>query len=129
MTARRRYTKKTDRSVVAVQLDLDTDGFDYRKWGAIQTCKRGDWLVNNEGDVYTISGDVFAKTYKRVAPGEFIKTTSVWAEIAAVPGSVTTREGRSHYEAGDYLVFNNEDGTDAYCVAKDKFDDMYESDE
>lgn len=129
MTARRRYKKKTDRSVVAVQIDLDTDGFSYRKWGAIQTCKRGDWLVNNDGDIYTISGDVFAKTYVRVGPGEFIKTTSVWAEISAGPGSVTTREGRSHYEAGDYLVFNNEDGTDAYCVTKDKFDDTYESDE
>lgn len=128
MPARRRYKKKADRSVVAVRLDLEMDGFAYRKWGAKQTCKRGDWLVDNDGDVYTVSGDVFAKTYKKVGPGEFVKTTSVWAEVATEPGSVITNEGRSHYEAGDYLVYNNEDGTDAYCIARDKFDEMYEPD-
>jgi len=49
---RRRYRKKASQFVVAVQLALDTPGFEYRKWGADQRCKRNDWLVNNDGDVY-----------------------------------------------------------------------------
>jgi hypothetical protein len=129
MTTRRRYRKKPDQSVVAIQLDLDTDGFTYRKWGAEQRCKRGDWLVNNNGDVYTVDRDVFAKTYRQLRPGIYFKSTPVWAEVASKPGSVTTKEGESHYEAGDYLVYNNEDGTDAYCMGTAKFEAMYEPDE
>ena len=71
----------------------------------------------------------FAKTYRRVSPGIYVKTTPVWAEVASKPGSVATKEGESHYKAGDYLVSNNEDGTDAYCVSRAKFQSLYESDE
>lgn len=129
METRHRFRKKADRFVVAVQLALDTEGFTYRKWGAEQRCKPGDWLVDNEGDVYTVDGAVFAKTYRRVSPGVYVKPVPVWAEVATRPGSVATREGESHYQAGDYLVYNNEDGTDAYCVSRAKFEAMYESDE
>ncbi len=125
----RRFRKKADRSVVAVPLALDTEGFTYRKWGASQQCKPGDWLVDNEGDIYTVDGAVFAKTYRRVSPGIYVKATPVWAEVASKPGSVATKEGESHYEAGDYLVSNNEDGTDAYCVSRTKFESIYEPDE
>ena len=45
MTPRREYRKKTASTVVAVQLDLETDGFTYDKWGGTQTCKQGDWVV------------------------------------------------------------------------------------
>lgn len=115
--------------MVAVQLNLDTDGFTYRKWGAEQRCKRGDWLVDNEGDIYSVDGEVFARTYRRVRPGVYVKTTPVWAEVATEPGSVVTKEGRSQYHAGDYLVYNNEDGTDIYCISAAKFDSMYEPDD
>jgi len=125
----KRYRKKADRFVVAVRLDLDTDGFTYRKWGAEQCCKRGDWLVDNDGDIYSVDGDVFAKTYRRAGPGVYVKTAPVWAEIASASGSVVTKEGRSLYEAGDYLVYNNQDGTDAYCISAAKFESMYEPDE
>jgi hypothetical protein len=104
MDTRRRFRKKADRFVVGVQLDLDTEGFTYRKWGAEQRCKPGDWLVDNEGDVYTIDGAVFEKTYRRVSPGIYVKPVPVWAEVATEPGSVVTREGESHYQVGDYLV-------------------------
>ena len=50
------------------------------------------------------------------------------AEVAAEAGSVKTKEGRSDYKKGDYLVFNNEDGTDAYCMDAVKFESMYEPD-
>jgi hypothetical protein len=129
MGTRRRYRKKADQFIVAVQLDLDTDGFTYLKWGAEQRCKRGDWLVDNEGDIYTVDSEVFAKTYRNTGPGIYVKTTPVWAEIADRPGSVITKEGESHYQAGDYLVYNNEDGTDAYCISAAKFESMYEPDE
>lgn len=125
---RRRYTKKPDQFVIAVQLKLDTDGFSYRKWGAEQRCKQGDWLVDNNGDIYSVDQAVFTKTYRRLKPGAYVKTTPIWAEKAATDGSVKTKEGESFYQAGDYLVYNNEDGTDAYCISADKFESMYEPD-
>jgi hypothetical protein len=128
MGDRRRYRKKKDQYVVAVQLALETEGFTYRKWGADQRCKPGDWLVDNAGDIYTVDREVFAATYRQVAPGHYIKTTPVWAERAAKAGVVATKEGQSHYKSGDYLVSNNEDGTDAYCVSASKFEAMYELD-
>ncbi len=64
MNHRHRYRKKSDSYVIAVQLDLDTDGFTYRKWGGEQRCKIGDWIVDNRGDIYTVDGEVFARTYR-----------------------------------------------------------------
>jgi hypothetical protein len=129
MGNRRRYRKKADQFVVAVQFDLDTEGFNYRKWGAEQRCKKGDWVIDNEGDIYSVDGEVFAKTYRNVNPGIYVKTTPIWAEVAAQPGSVVTKEGKSHYQSGDYLVYNNDDGTDAYCISAVKFESIFELDE
>lgn len=126
---RRRYRKRANQFVVAVRLNLDTEGFTYAKWGATQHCKPGDWLVDNGGDIYTVDGTVFDATYRVLSPGLYVKTTPVWAEVATAPGRVATKEGASHYDAGDYLVSNNEDGSDAYCVTAAKFDAMYELDE
>jgi len=125
---RRRYRKKDTQFVIAVQLDLYTQGFTYKKWGATQRCKAGDWIVDNNGDIYSIDKKVFEKTYRRSSPGLYVKTTPIWAEVADKPGSITTKEGESHYKAGDYLVYNNEDGSDAYCIPKEKFESMYQSD-
>ena len=129
MANRRRYRKKTDQYVTAVQLDLDTDGFVYRKWGSEQRCKPGDWLVNNAGDTYTVDARVFANTYRQLSPGAYLKITPVYAERVAVGGRVKTKEGESEYQAGDYLVSNEADGSDAYCVGAEKFEAMYELDE
>jgi hypothetical protein len=129
MGVRKRFRKKADQYVVAVQLNLDTEGLTYHKWGSRQHGKPGDWLVDNGGEVYTIDRDVFAATYERVDPGRYIKTTPVWAEVAAETGVVRTKEGQSHYRAGDYLVSNNEDGSDAYCMSSEKFEAMYTPDE
>lgn len=129
MADRKRYRRKPDQYVVAVQLSLDTDGFAYRKWGDEQRCKPGDWLVDNQGDVYTVDAEVFARTYREQRRGAYIKTTPVWAELAAQDGHVATKEGRTHYRAGDYLVSNNEDGSDAYAIGAAKFEAMYETDD
>lgn len=126
MGARRRYVKRTGQAVAAVQLALDTQGFTYRKWGGIQTCKPGDWIVNNGGDVYTVDGETFARTYRPAGPGLYVKWAPVWAEAATRPGALRTREGVTHYQAGDYLVFNQEDGGDAYAVSAERFEAMYE---
>ena len=126
MQARRKYVKRAGRAVVAVQLALDTDGFTYRKWGGVQTCKAGDWIVDNEGDVYTVDRGTFERTYRRAGAGTYVKATAVWAEAAREAGSVRTKEGETHYRAGDYLVFNEEQGGDAYAVTAGKFEGMYE---
>jgi hypothetical protein len=123
--SRRKYNKRSDEFVIAVRLDLDTEGFAYRKWSGTQTCKRGDWLVNNNGDTYTVDDVTFARTYRETGPGTYLKTTPVWAETAAVAGEIRTKEGATHYEAGDYLVYNEQDGGDAYAVSKNAFERMY----
>jgi hypothetical protein len=126
MAIRRKYKKKPTSFITAVQLDLDTDGFIYNKWGGRQVCKRGDWLVDNNGDKYTVSGEAFAKTYQRVSPGVYTKSAPVWAEVADKPGKIKTSEGETAYEAGDYLVANNQDGTDAYAISAAKFRELYD---
>lgn len=123
---RKKYTKNAEQTVTAVQITLKTEGFSYEKWGGQQQCKFGDWLVNNNGDCYTVEEDSFAKTYEMLAPGQYRKTAPVWAEQATTDGSVKTKEGETHYKAGDYLVANNEDGTDAYAISKSKFETMYQ---
>jgi len=126
---RRRYFRRSGKSVIAVRLALDTEGFVYRKWGGEQRAKVGDWIVDNEGDVYTIDAEVFARTYRQTGPGTYVKMTPIWAERASSAGSVQTREGVTHYSAGDYLVSNNSDGTDEYAIAAEKFESLYVADD
>lgn len=126
MTGRRAYVKKSASRVVAVRLELETAGFTYQKWGGTQTCKAGDWLVNNEGDVYTVDGETFARTYRAVSPGVFEKATPVWAEKTGQAGQIATKEGVTRYSADAYLVYNEEDGTDGYAVEAEAFEKMYE---
>lgn len=125
----KRYRKRDDQYIVAVQLKLDTDGFDFHKWGAKQHCKPGDWLVDNGGEIYTIDQQVFVDTYEQIDPGRYKKITPIWAQVATKPGAVKTKEGESHYKKGDYLVSNNKKGTDSYCISAEKFEAMYELDE
>lgn len=133
MAQRQRYRRRPGRPVAAVRLLLETGGFQYRKWGGDQHCKPGDWLVDNDGDVYTVDADSFARTYSPAGapagPGAYVKTGRVWAERAASAGSVPTREGSTEYAAGDYLVSNAEDGSDRYAIAAAKFESLYERDE
>ena len=126
MGHRLKYVKRANQSVVAVQLAVDTTGFTYQKWGSVQTCKAGDWVVNNNGDVYSVDRETFERTYRQVSTGMFVKITPVWAEVATEKGCVQTKEGATNYGAGDYLVFNEQHGGDAYAVAAKKFEAMYE---
>jgi hypothetical protein len=125
MGSRQRYIRRLDRPVAAVRLSLDTDSLVYRKWGGVQHAKAGDWIVDNDGDVYTVDSSVFARTYRQTGPGAYVKTTPVWAERATHSGTVKTKEGFTDYEAGDYLVANEPDGSDQYAMKADKFEDLY----
>lgn len=122
---RRRYVRHPDRPIVAVRLAPDSDGLVYRKWRDEQRAKPGDWIVDSDGDIYTVDAEVFARTYRRVGPDTYVKVTPVWAERAQTEGSVSTKEGASHYEAGDYLVSNDRDGSDAYAMSAQKFESLY----
>lgn len=129
MSSLRRYRKRPDQAVTAIRLALETGGLRYRKWGAAQHAQPGDWLVDNGGDIYTVAADVFARTYREISPGRFIKTTPVWARRAEQAGTINTREGESHFASGDYLVFNQADESDGYCMPAAQFHAMYEPDE
>ena len=125
MAERLKYLKRATATVVAVQLDLDTEGFTYEKWGGTQTCKRRDWLVYNDGDTYTVDESAFERTYRPVSPGVYVKVTPVWAEVAEQAGEVRTLEGVTHYERGWYVVYNNAHGSDSYAMEPRSFEEMY----
>jgi len=122
----KRYVKRADQAVTAIQINLDIQGFSFQKWGSQQQCNKGDWLVDNGGNVYTVAEDSFAATYRSVSPGRYIKTAPVWAEIATCDGAIKTKEGKTHYVAGDYLVYNGENRQDGYSVTAEVFEKMYE---
>lgn len=122
----KRYRKRPGNEVIAVQLNLETRGFDYRKWGADQRCKKGDWLVNNNGDIYTVDAESFAQTYREVQPGSYLKFSPVWARKASKAGKIVTKDGATHFQAGDFIVYNDPDGKDGYAVSAAKFEEMYE---
>jgi len=122
-----RYRRKAATPVVAIQLSLDIDGMTYHKWGNRQHAKRDDWLVNREGDVYTIDQQTFARTYRAISEGLFEKVSDIWARKARQAGSVSTQEGKTAYRAGDYLVSNDPAGTDTYAISAEKFHDLYEA--
>jgi hypothetical protein len=122
---RRKYQKKVNQPVIAVRLDLDTPGLTYRKWGSTQRAKRGDWLVDNAGEIYTVDARTFARTYKRLRAGTYVKSTPIWAEVATDAGRIRTKEGASSYKPGDYLVYNNRNGSDGYCMTAKQFKSMY----
>ena len=126
MDGRQKYVKRANQSIVAVPLTLDTDGFTYHKWGGPQQCKAGDWIVNNDGEIYTVDRESFARTYREVGTGTYVKVSPVWAEVAPEAGSVETKEGVTHYNAGDVLVSNDENGDDPYAMTSERFEAMYE---
>jgi hypothetical protein len=114
--------------VTAIRLTLETEGLVYQKWGGAQVGKPGDWIVDNDGDIYTVDATVFERTYESIGVGRYVKKTSVWAMRAEQGGAVATLEGVTHYLAGDYIVWNDEHGLDAYAVSADKFEQLYELD-
>ena len=91
---RHRYGRRPDTPVVAVRLALDTDGLIYRKWGGERRAKARDWIVDNNGDIYTVDADVFARTYRPTGRGTYVKTTPVWLSRRATLGASRRRKER-----------------------------------
>lgn len=123
---KQRYRKKPDQFITAVQLNLKTSGFTYEKWGDVQKCLPGDWLVNNNGNIYTVDQQTFSQTYREIAAGQFVKTAPVWAEQATSSGKIDTKEASTEYQAGYYLVYSDSEGADAYAMPEEEFIRMYE---
>jgi hypothetical protein len=57
------------------------------------------------------------------------KVAPVWAERAARDGAMPTKEGTTHYRAGDWLVFNDAEGRDGYAVSAATFERLYVRDD
>jgi hypothetical protein len=123
-----RYRRRPSQFVTAVRLQLDIDELRFRKWGGVQRAKRGDWLVDSGGDVYTVDASTFRRTYKKLSPGVFLKKTPVWARVATRSGSIGTQEGSTKYRRGDYVVCNDRDGRDGYAISRAKFRKLYAKD-
>ncbi len=128
MGALRQYRRRSDTEVIAIRLNLDTPGLSYKKWGGDQMAKPGDWLVENDGEVYSVDADSFALTYRRTAPGTYAKCGVVWAEVATEGGKLPTAEGTTDYAAGDYLVYNDPKRLDGYAMGPKRFAELYEPD-
>lgn len=124
----RTYRRRENSAVTAIQLNLDVRTFTYYKWGALQSCKSGDWLVERDGSVYTVAAESFARTYKPIGPATYVKQGVVWAAPASCDGAIPTREGETHYQQGDFLVWNDKERKDGYAIKKDVFDSLYEPD-
>lgn len=126
MTKLKKYKKRLSFAITAIQLNLETEGFSYQKWGAEQNCKQGDWIVDNGGDFYTIDNEVFKATYVKISKCQYVKNTLVFAEESLSAGTIKTKEGISNYDQGSYLVYTSKDHIDAYVLSKEKFELMYE---
>jgi hypothetical protein len=81
--------------------------------------------VQNGDDVYTVDAVVFARTYERIGAVEYRKSGTVWAEEAKNPGSIDTKKGKTHYAAGDFIVYNDRAQTDGYAITAPKFRELY----
>ncbi len=126
MSELEKYVPKPDATVTAVQVKLDIAGFTYVKWGSEQWCASGDWLVDNDGDVYTITDETFARTYRMESPGLYRKIAPVWARVAQAAGTVLSEEGETEYEPGDYIAFHTPDAELGWAVKPAKFHERYD---
>jgi hypothetical protein len=119
------YAVREGQEVTAIQLNLNLDAFTYQKWGSRQTVKRGDWLVERDGQVHTVAAETFKQTYEQVGPSTYRKCSIVWAAPAAEAGLIATQEGTTHFRQGDYIVWNDAAGNDGYAIAKEIFENLY----
>jgi len=133
MNSKQQYRRKANR-VVAIQMNFEnaaagddnTSLFKYHAWGDVQKCKPYDWVVNNNGEVYTIDDESFQDTYEELSLGVYAKVSSVWAKEASEDGKVKTKEGYTHFKKGDMIVSNDEKFLDQYAMSKEKFFELYE---
>jgi hypothetical protein len=61
-----------------------------------------------------------------VSPGVYVKVQVVWARVADTDGKIRTKEGETHYRAGDVIVFNDQEEQDGYAMTAETFARLYE---
>ena len=86
--------------------------------GSELSAAAGDWLVSDGAEEWTVAAEVFARSYRALPDGRYVKDADVWAVRADRAGEVSTLEGPVRNEAGDW-VLRGVDGelwtvTDAY---------------
>lgn len=98
----------------------------YELWGDTQKAKAGDWLVEKGTDTYTIEEQEFSGSYSPVSGtiARYYKSEHIEAVEARVGGWVDTLEGRSCFEAGDFIACSPTGKT--WCLKAKKLFDYYE---
>ena len=122
MSEHQKLVKRPDQAVHARRLDLDTDGFTYRKWGGQQRCKAGDWIVSSDGDTYTLDAKTFARNYRHLKDGAYLQPHAGLGRTGD-RGRRGADEGRRHQVSG-WRLSGLEPGRRrrGYAVAKAKFE-------
>lgn len=123
----KQYERRPDGLIIAIQirLDLEAGGIAYRKWDSEQWGKRGDWLINDDGDTYTVSAENFANDYELSESGLYRNTAKVWAEEATGSGFVEIRGGTAPFVEGNMLVFSDPDRKEGQVFFYNKFNRLY----
>lgn len=114
-------TYRSARTVRAVQLTNNAEWVTQR--GDRLIARRGDWQVTDGADIWTVSADVFLRTYTRVQADVFRKTAVVKAVAINEVFAVQTLEGIATGHPGDWLVCNP--GGDCWPVAAAIFAERY----
>ena len=120
-----KYYPKAHNTVKAMPINLPNVEVNYEKWGGAQQANQGDWLVNRGDEFYTVEQSSFNDTYRCIEGNTYLKIAPVWAEIAKENGKIKTKEGESHFSAGDYLVYNDQNKKDGYAIKNTLFNDLY----
>ena len=121
------YRPREAATVLALRLDLELQCFQYEKWGGKQQARRGDWVVDKDGDVYTVTDSNFSRTYRLVRPGLYRKDAPVWACLAPSDGVVPSEEGSTAYQEGDYVVFHLPEDDLGWAMRAEEFLRTYEA--
>lgn len=74
--------------------------------GNTLSANTGDWWVVDGNDKWSVTDDVFVRTYERLAAGRYRKSATVSAARIDAPFAVQTLEGLACGRPGDWLVQN-----------------------
>ena len=66
--------------------------------------EKGDYLIESDGNRWTVQPEIFEKTYSENSDGTFTKTAQVIAVKVNAALTINTLEGESVVHEGDYLL-------------------------
>lgn len=91
--------------------------------GSTMQAQPGDWLVQSEGDTWSVEDGIFRVTYEHLRDDLYRKVTPVLAVELPAAGTVLSREGMVEAEQGDLLVCNVTG--ECWSMPKEKFFQRY----